>query len=457
MFKSLIPIKLFYTSEFYRIYNKISRNKSLSLFLILISQSQIYYLICHPFSKLFQIYAKPLFLFNKFFQNINLDFQFDNTEIWSELFLILMLALQLLYFLCFIHLYYSQRIKVRNQLLRKQFSSLQQRDSENESNSAINLIQVSEIYISFGTRIYKQLFHYPIIQLAFRQIFTLSNQNSDLNSYQILVLIITYLVFSLNILFYILNETHNIQYSFKKVDYLSRFYSFGTLLQSFTIETMIIVVSILDNLGMDEMVTLMIQITLLTLILILSYKNPQYQEELVNKIQIQSFSLYLSIILCILIFAEGLHQDFSELIMIILPFVFEISKLTLRKQENKTQNLSYENKNFDCLMMNIYNQCQETLGRNGILLNESKQELPKNLNLYSFSTNHLINCENVIDCFCCCYKKQDDRFTSRSIIQTICKGINKIPLRIKIIEFKQKQFVTICQKLLLLYPIHIKR
>ncbi|CAD8063278.1 unnamed protein product [Paramecium sonneborni] len=438
MFKNLLTIKQFYASEFYQIYNKISRNKSLSLFLILISQSQIYYIICHPFSKLFKLYARPLFLFNKFFQNINLDFNYNNTVIWSEIFLLIMLAMQLLYFFCFIYLFYNQRVKVKNNSLKKYFQTFKQKEQQNELNSIINLITVSEIYISFGAKIYKYLFYYPIIQLAFRKISTQANQYSNLKTYQFLILIIAFLVFILNILFYILNETHDVQFSFKKIDYLSRFYSNITKIQSLLIETMIIVVTILDNIEIDEIVITMVEIFLLIVILILGYSYPQYQEELINKIQIQSYSLYLSITFCILIFAEGFHKEFSELILIMLPLLFQITNLMIKQQGNKTQILSYENKNFDCLMMNIYNQGKEALGRNGILLNEIKYQLPKNLNLYAFCTNHLIFCENQNSCFCSCYKKQDDRFISRQQFKYYLKELIRFHYELKLLSLNRK-------------------
>ncbi|CAD8067182.1 unnamed protein product [Paramecium sonneborni] len=428
MFKYLLTIKLFYASEFYQIYNKISRNKSLSLFLILITQSQIYYILCHPFSKLFKLYARPLFLFNKFFQNINLDFYLE----WTDIFFVIILAMQLLYFFCFVQLFCNQRAKVKNQTLRKQFQTTQKKDQHNELHNTINLITASEIYISFGTKIYKYLFHYPIIQLAFRNISIQSSQYSNLNTSKILLLIIIFLVLFFNILFNILNEVHNVQFSFKKIDYLSRFYSNSTKIQSLMIETLIILVSILDNLGIDEILISMVEIILLILILIISFSNPQYQEELINKIIIQSFSLYLSIIFCILIFAQGFQKEFSELILIILPLIFQITNLLFKQQENRTQILSYENKNFDCLMMNIYNQGQEALGRNGILLNEIKYQLPNNLNLYAFSMNHLVFCQNFKNCFCACYKKQDDHFISRQQFKYYVKELIRFHYELKL-------------------------
>ncbi|CAD8149760.1 unnamed protein product [Paramecium pentaurelia] len=367
----------------------------------------------------------------------SLDFNYDNTQIWSEIFFILMLAMQLLYLFCFIHLYCSYRVKVQNKQQRKQYKLFKQREQQNEINSIINVIAVSEIYITFATKIFKYLFHYPIIQLALRKILTQSNQYSNLNTYQILILIITYLVFILNILFYFLNESHDVQFSFKKLDYLSRFYSNKTKIQSLKIEILIILVSILDNLEINNIVLIIFEIILLIIILTLSYRYPQYQETLINQIQIQSFSLYLCIILCILIFAEGFHQDCSELILIIIPLVFEITNLIFIKQENKTQTLSYENKNFDYLMMTIYNQCQEALGRNGILLNEIKYRLPSNLNLYAFSTNHLINCQKINGCFCTCYKKQNDHFITRQQFKQYIKELIRFHYELKLLSLNK--------------------
>ncbi|CAD8064038.1 unnamed protein product [Paramecium sonneborni] len=402
-------LKLFYLSEFYRIFNKIRRNKSNSIFLFIIQHCQFFYILHYSFNSLLKEKSRLLLLINYLCKNIMLDFYIENFDYCIEIFLIAILIMQGLLILSFLFLFQQQKANVISNKNELQNYLILLKQLEQEKTKYISILNISnqylEYYISFCLKISILIFNSPVIFLVIKKFKLEFNQEQS--PFSIVMLIISLLVLIFNFIIVYIYEEHNNQFSFKQKDYLTYCSSIQTKIQTYLLQFLLILVSLMHNLKISLLIPIFINIILLVPILYLSFKYPKYDDHNLNYIHIQTFSIFLLDNICSLIFSYILNLEFSEILLMITPFAIYVLHIKIKKQS-----INY-NHNFNQYIRSLYYECHSAIGKNGMLIDEIKYRLPKDLTLYVFSTNHFINCQNITQCFCNKFRHEQETFISR--------------------------------------------
>ncbi|CAK65785.1 unnamed protein product (macronuclear) [Paramecium tetraurelia] len=424
MANRLKKLQLFYVNEFYRIYNKIRRNKSNSIMLFIIQHFQLFYLLHQSFTNLFKNNSRPLVLINYICQYITLDFNSENFVHWNEIFLIAIFIGQLLLVLSLLLLLLQQKVEDRSnkQDLQNQLILLKNLGLEKAKfrKVLIIFIQNLEYYVSFFIKISIHLLNCPIMYLAMKEFKLQLNQEQNSYAFGINMQLISLLVIIFNQLIISYYEVHNNQFSFKQKDYLTYCSSVYTKLQTYLLQFLLFLISLINNLNMDVIIANLINISLLIPIFNLSIKHPKYDDQTSNYMHIQTFSILLLVNLIVLIFSQILNLEFSEIILMISPLAFYVTHLKIQ-QESLIQQADFNQR-----IRSLYNQCHTAIGKNGMLIDEVQYRLPKDLRLYVFSTNHFINCQNKPQCFCHQYRVESGSFISRLNFKNYLKNLIRL-------------------------------
>ncbi|CAD8050843.1 unnamed protein product [Paramecium primaurelia] len=358
----------------------------------------------------------------RIYQNhVRLDFNGDNFVHWIEIFLIAIFIGQLLLVSSLLLLFLQQKFEEKSNKkdLQNHLILLKQLGQEKAYNIKIlNLCnQQLEYYVSFFIKISIYIFNCPIILLAMKEFKLQMNQEQNSWNFSIIMQLISILVILFNLLIVYLYEVHNNQFSFKQQDYLTYCSSIQTKIQTYLLQFLLVLISLVHNLNIDILIANLINISLLFPIVYLSIKYPKFDDYTLNYMYIQTFTIFLLINLSILIFGQILNVEFSEIIIMITPLTFYVTHLKIKQESLNKQT------DFNQRIRSLYIQCHTAIGKNGKLIDEVKYRLPKDLRLYVFSTNHFINCQNKPSCFCHIYRIESDTFISRLHFKSYLKSL----------------------------------